>query len=370
MQIKYINRALQRFDATQVIPVQFVLFTLSVIGGSAVLYRDFERTSAEDAGKFVGGCALTFFGVWLITSGRPGRDEEDDEHDDHDGESESGDAIHLADERYADDVGGRSDGVTTSTRHSSTARPLSPPIKIHSRYHNDNDTRPSTPDIRVIPEPFTPPHPTRPATADILSSIITNPWAQGNELEYRTPPLNRHTSTPVLPSEVAPPPLVSILDPNLAPPETPPRGRSYYEAPTTPGSQPPLRRLRTGDRVQSARNSIAGGPLLASPLSTSLSTMVQDLKRGGSIRRQHSVLGLRARDGEEAGGMLVLGEPLTRRQTRESLGPSEGAITPGRVGRGRSLSGTLNGLWRGVRGQSSRDDMNSEGAVRDVDRER
>ena len=50
MQIKYLNRALSRFDATQVIPTQFVLFTLSVIIGSAVLYRDFERTSAEKDG--------------------------------------------------------------------------------------------------------------------------------------------------------------------------------------------------------------------------------------------------------------------------------------------------------------------------------
>ncbi|KAK3056105.1 hypothetical protein LTS18_011737, partial [Coniosporium uncinatum] len=78
MQIKYVNRALQRFDATQVIPIQFVMFTLSVILGSAVLYRDFERTSGEDAGKFIAGCALTFSGVWLITSGR-GRHDDDDE---------------------------------------------------------------------------------------------------------------------------------------------------------------------------------------------------------------------------------------------------------------------------------------------------
>ncbi|KAF2093924.1 DUF803-domain-containing protein, partial [Rhizodiscina lignyota] len=70
MQIRYLNRALQRFDSTQVIPTQFVLFTLSVILGSAVLYRDFERTKAENAGEFIGGCALTFAGVWLITSGR------------------------------------------------------------------------------------------------------------------------------------------------------------------------------------------------------------------------------------------------------------------------------------------------------------
>jgi magnesium transporter len=79
MQVKYVNKALQRFDSTQVIPVQFVMFTLSVIIGSAVLYRDFEQTTPQRAGKFVGGCLLTFFGVFLITSGRQSRDDEDNE---------------------------------------------------------------------------------------------------------------------------------------------------------------------------------------------------------------------------------------------------------------------------------------------------
>ncbi|KAM0543558.1 hypothetical protein ACHAPJ_012224 [Fusarium lateritium] len=78
MQIRYVNKALQRFDSTQVIPIQFVMFTLCVIIGSAVLYRDFERTNAEQAAKFVGGCLLTFFGVFLITSGRE-QSHDDDE---------------------------------------------------------------------------------------------------------------------------------------------------------------------------------------------------------------------------------------------------------------------------------------------------
>ncbi len=91
MQIKYVNRALQRFNATQVIPIQFVLFTLSVITGSAVLYQDFQRTSTEDAIKFVGGCALTFSGVWCITSGRNGESEDDEELGEED-------AISLVDE--------------------------------------------------------------------------------------------------------------------------------------------------------------------------------------------------------------------------------------------------------------------------------
>jgi len=100
-----------------------------------------------------------------------------------------------------------------------------------------------------------------------------------------------------------------------------------------------LRRLRTSDRVQSARNSIAGGPLLASPLSTSLSTMVQDLKRGSSVRRRESLLALAARDrerdilgqGEDGmmGAGLVVGEPLSRRRTRDSANGEDGAGNAG-----------------------------------------
>jgi hypothetical protein len=77
MQVRYVNKALQRFDSTQVIPIQFVVFTLCVIIGSAILYRDFERTTAAQAVKFVWGCLLTFFGVFLITSGRSSQHDED-----------------------------------------------------------------------------------------------------------------------------------------------------------------------------------------------------------------------------------------------------------------------------------------------------
>jgi len=89
MQVRYLNKALARFDSTQVIPIQFVSFTLCVIIGSAILYRDFERTTSEQAVKFVGGCLLTFFGVFLITSGRPRHDEDDETLSDVEGVEET-----------------------------------------------------------------------------------------------------------------------------------------------------------------------------------------------------------------------------------------------------------------------------------------
>ncbi|RFU72248.1 duf803 domain membrane protein [Trichoderma arundinaceum] len=89
MQIRYVNKALSRFDSTQVIPIQFVMFTLCVIVGSAVLYRDFEKTTKEQAAKFVGGCLLTFFGVFLITSGREQKDDDEDTLSETDGIEET-----------------------------------------------------------------------------------------------------------------------------------------------------------------------------------------------------------------------------------------------------------------------------------------
>ncbi|KAG4280748.1 hypothetical protein FPRO04_05462 [Fusarium proliferatum] len=149
MQIRYVNKALQRFDSTQVIPIQFVMFTLCVIIGSAVLYRDFERTNAEQAAKFVGGCLLTFFGVFLITSGRE-QSHDDDEVLSEDDDFE--DTIGLASQE-GNGTASYQDGQGFSTpksqsRRSSHLSGLNYPdtqrvLKAAVTPHQDNNNLPS-----------------------------------------------------------------------------------------------------------------------------------------------------------------------------------------------------------------------------------
>ncbi|KAJ5145817.1 Magnesium transporter NIPA [Penicillium bovifimosum] len=182
MQIRYINRALQRFDSTQVIPTQFVLFTLAVIVGSAILYRDFESVTAVRATKFVGGCLLTFLGVYFITSGRIRADDESS----YSSEDEEGSIGLLNGERYRDRIdlsppviiskgrmmmGRLPRGVLSaapSSPHGSLTdeSPLSPPsfdytspLRPPSRMSNpwadlhDQDTQTTNPDIRPVTPP-------------------------------------------------------------------------------------------------------------------------------------------------------------------------------------------------------------------------
>lgn len=68
VQVIYLNRALKLFDATMVLPVHFVFFTISVIVGSAITFHDFENSDPGHIFIFFLGCILTFIGVWLITS--------------------------------------------------------------------------------------------------------------------------------------------------------------------------------------------------------------------------------------------------------------------------------------------------------------
>ncbi|KAJ5908349.1 hypothetical protein N7495_001031 [Penicillium taxi] len=207
MQVRYINRALQRFDSTQVIPTQFVLFTLSVIIGSAVLYRDFNSMTVGRAAKFIGGCLLTFLGVYFITSGRVRSDDESS----FSSEDEEG-SIGLMDSQLYRDSFDLSPPLQKSfnTPEINGNDNRSPPVS-HRNYGLDGgDANEHTPRGAVS---ATPSSPIESLTADsALSeasleqpsplhapSHMTNPWADFEDQTVLTPasdPEIYRTSTP------------------------------------------------------------------------------------------------------------------------------------------------------------------------------
>lgn len=254
MQIKYLNRSLQRFDATQVIPTQFVMFTLSVILGSAILYRDFERTNGRGAGEFVGGCALTFLGVWVITTGRP-HDDNDEEEEEEERAPEQEDAIYLGPEEYGDDEVHFGPSSDSSRRHSAlmnefpTMSALTPYTSAGSHHRRPSMHRLNTPHITFTSEPpsqavtVT----TTPAGLDMDDDSLTaNPWATDSlisSLNHRSnqPPLLHTTnSSPILPSEAE---ALTSQQHGSHRPDTPRRGTS--PATNQPNPPPPSSRPST-----------------------------------------------------------------------------------------------------------------------------
>ncbi|CAG7925548.1 unnamed protein product [Penicillium olsonii] len=213
MQIRYINRALQRFDSTQVIPTQFVLFTLAVIIGSAVLYRDFESITAERATKFIGGCLLTFSGVYFITSGRVrGDDESSFSSDDEEG------SIGLSNgERYRDRIDLSPPGPQipkgshiSPDAHVDTAR--SPPGSLLSQGIEGVDEDHSTP-RGVLSVAHSSPRGSLTAEShasgpsfDFTSPLrppsrMSNPWAEIHPQDGPTPQFNDQIFRPSTPTE-------------------------------------------------------------------------------------------------------------------------------------------------------------------------
>ncbi|XP_031574651.1 NIPA-like protein 2 [Actinia tenebrosa] len=69
-QVKFLNRAMKSFDATVVVPTNFVLFTISAIISGIVLYREFYGLTFLEIFMFLFGCVLSFIGVYCITSNR------------------------------------------------------------------------------------------------------------------------------------------------------------------------------------------------------------------------------------------------------------------------------------------------------------
>ncbi|PKX96954.1 DUF803 domain membrane protein [Aspergillus novofumigatus IBT 16806] len=303
MQIRYINRALQRFDSTQVIPTQFVLFTLSVIVGSAVLYRDFENYTAERASKFVSGCLMTFLGVYFITSGRVRADDEssfsiDDEEE----------AIGLlGGERCQDNADiappvhqarTRKPGQRRSIPDENDLQSPSGSLLSNGIENVDEDqftpkgalsAAPSSPVGSLTAESLTQPSPGHPSSLHSHShSLLTNPWADHLEQHVQAsksePQLHR-PATPPKQSETATtdsavllqfPPAPGIEDHSYRPssPSKPDHVESAGRANTVPQT-PPARNLRN-----SISKHFSPGPLLPT-LSAGFSAVVaESLRRG------------------------------------------------------------------------------------------
>ncbi|KAH7360867.1 magnesium transporter NIPA-domain-containing protein [Rhexocercosporidium sp. MPI-PUGE-AT-0058] len=362
MQVKYVNKALQRFDSTQVIPVQFVMFTLSVIIGSAILYRDFEKATTENVSKFVGGCLLTFFGVFLITSGRPRRDdEEEEEESDEEGEER----IVLTDQEHAEEEArneedsrrrdsirkgsifqngdGAGDDQGSSSRRDSHVSFMEPPGRPRTpRMYSNSSYKPS-----VRPTP---------SAQREETPLLKNPWKSpaDNILQPSAHPgLQATLSSPVLPSEAQ-----LSADANNVLTRTISQGNVH----THPNEQQPPPSPQPDRPVTPARHSISRmlpGPLL-SPLSGGLSVVVADSLRRGMDPRSRSFrrprLGLRRTksgsqrlsnpnmmDDEDQLGT----SPLKYSDQQEDVGASPGSAGSSRMTRARSLSNTLGDLFRG-----------------------
>lgn len=385
MQIKYVNRALKRFDATQVIPTQFVMFTLSVIIGSAVLYRDFEKESAEDAGKFIGGCAMTFLGVYFITSARGSNEEEEEDFEEDD------EAIRLAGEVYQDDPeAARPEVRRTSTAPINGNRPLprhqlsaSPPNYMSVQApttpaitrtstnqspalldsdFSDSDSDSLLPEPSPLTEyPWTAPEEQSSETRKGIQKLLKplNKLLPQEERNKIPSTLKSTNSTPILPTEAS-------YHPER--PQTPIHASYAHEdtlrAPVTPQD------VYGGARL-SRHSSLIPGPLTAT-LSSPLSAIVADsLRRGVDMRslkpKRRRLPGLIRPDGslQPQRGNSETDSPLFPQGDSSGSLPivdGEAEAEEGRQSRIRSLSITFGELFKsksrtnGKRGDSAAED--------------
>lgn len=82
IQIKYLNLAMISFGASEVVPVYYVTFTFCSVMAGVILFKEYHETSLLHAFLFIVGVAITFGGVYLITSGmRPSGGEYVPSHD-------------------------------------------------------------------------------------------------------------------------------------------------------------------------------------------------------------------------------------------------------------------------------------------------
>lgn len=307
MQIKYVNRALQRFDSTQVIPVQFVMFTISVIVGSAILYRDFESMTKEKVVQFVGGCALTFLGVWLLTSGH--KDSGSGKHD-HETEEEQG--ITLEDEEPEGNDFLRPSAPSTPKQSRSAWGSL----KANA---NDSPASYATASSRL---PATPRMPLLGAT----NSTPTLPTTSAN-LSSSLPPLDESSRRGVPDASAArrrPTPHHASSDPRTPSSAYATPGPTSHGNFLSPDATPSADRAARTLWPRKSISTLVNPKALTSPLSSGLSVIVADSLRrtesnSAKLRRGSSA---RSRKGS-TGAAQTLGSSARDRPRMDSQGDPE-----------------------------------------------
>uniref|UniRef100_A0A3B4F5K4 NIPA like domain containing 2 n=1 Tax=Pundamilia nyererei TaxID=303518 RepID=A0A3B4F5K4_9CICH len=70
-QIKFLNQAMKMFDATEVVPINFVFFTASAILAGLLSNYAYCKMSTNFSNCFPPSCLLSFVGVFLIARNRP-----------------------------------------------------------------------------------------------------------------------------------------------------------------------------------------------------------------------------------------------------------------------------------------------------------
>ncbi|KAG6933702.1 NIPA like domain containing 2 [Chelydra serpentina] len=69
-QVKFLNQAMQLYNATVVVPINFVFFTTSAIIAGVIFYQEFQGAALLSVFMFLFGCLLSFLGVFVITQNR------------------------------------------------------------------------------------------------------------------------------------------------------------------------------------------------------------------------------------------------------------------------------------------------------------
>ncbi|XP_075069978.1 NIPA-like protein 2 isoform X2 [Mixophyes fleayi] len=65
-QVKFLNQAMKLYNATEVVPINFVFFTTSAILAGVIFYQEFRDAALLNIFMFLFGCFLSFLGVFLI----------------------------------------------------------------------------------------------------------------------------------------------------------------------------------------------------------------------------------------------------------------------------------------------------------------